>query len=207
MGWCISVESEETAQKAVQVYNSRTKTHTARGGLNGYFPNAKKYRDLVIRVGTPLEHVVGQIIACKPKGEHITVLRIGSHGNAGGICISGEKNIPLAYVTADCLAPLKVHFKPPYGVIQIYACGVASDESIYQPGTRPEERKFRPGVWHGGIRPGDSLAQRLGYRLLARMAEVTGMPVLAPFDVQPQYATSLKGPQLWVYPDGNYVKL
>lgn len=207
MGWHISVESEETARQAPQVFNRKTGKAVHKGPSIAWFPGAQKTRELIIRLGTPIDHIVAQIIACKPKNEFITILRLGSHGDAGGISLGGEDHVPLVFGNADCFKALREHFQPPRGVIQIHSCGVASDETIVAPGTKPKEHVFRPGRWKGPIRPNEDLVSRLGYRLLSRLAEVTGVPVTAPFNAQSQYANSLKGPQLWVYPDGDYVKL
>src|SRR5262249_24966061 len=54
--------------------------------------------------------IVQRILAAKPAGKQLTVLKLCSHGDSGMLFLSGEDGIPLHVGNVDPFAELKPHF-------------------------------------------------------------------------------------------------
>ena len=115
--------------------------------------------------------IVQKIIAAKPAGKQLTVMKLSSHGDSGLLFLAGNPpSIPLHVGNVDPFAELKPHFYAPASVIQLQGCGVASNTSIIAGGSDTDP-VLVAGTWRGGV--------GLGYELLSRLAYLTGVPVHA----------------------------
>jgi hypothetical protein len=146
-----------------------------------------------------LQTVVQMILDAKRPAEKITRLALYAHGNFGMVLLPGRNANPLKFLmraTASIFAPLRPHFHPFQRMIQIYACGVASDTSIED--------------WKGNEVPGSFKGdgKGVGYLMMKELATLTGCTVQA-------YVSAAigndsyrgQGTTVLVYPGGGYVTL
>src|SRR5262245_10974129 len=181
---------EDTRTKKVQILTYDQYTH----------PWFKEIQNVFIPLYASPGMIVNRIISAKPAGKKLTYLKLVAHGEAGWLFLSGAPDppippaLPLAHDNVDEFARLRSHFDPLRGVIQLHGCGVASDTRIVVGGTYGHPITI-PGTWRGsgeGLTYKAALAQaesggytKLGYLLMSRLAQVTGIPVEAPLHKQP----------------------
>jgi hypothetical protein len=168
-------------------------------------PGVKVIRSVFIPPGASPGVIVKRIISAKPADKKLTILKLVAHGDAGMLFLSGPvPAVPLTQFTVDEFADLRPHFDSLRGVIHLHGCGVASDTSIVVGGTI-ENPITIPGTWKGsseGLTYEKAPGSKRGYRLMSKLAQVTGISVVAALNVQPYLATNFKGETVWVYPNG-----
>ena len=177
---------DNRTQKVKRVEDYDQYTHKGATVKNVFIPDAASPGQIVKR-----------IIAAKPAGKMLTILKLVSHGDTGMLFLSGTGDhpprLPLTHLNIEEFAELRPHFDPLRSAIHLHACGVASDTSINAGGPVDSPNTI-PGSWKGGT--------GLGYKLLDRMAVLTGIPTMAAIDVQLYLNTVFKGKTVCVEPTG-----